>query len=118
MAENYLVLLLIVGIFFISISLIQLKRQRINQSSFVIWALVGIISIIFAVVPFAIQLFQDLLGTQFSVSALLGSSTLFLTILLFYLHQKIDHTNNKITRLVIELGLEKYNKEDLRNDNK
>jgi len=111
MVETYLLAILVVGIFFISISIIQLKKQKIKQVTFVIWSALGVLAIIIAVVPFSISIFRSLLGTELSVSALLGTSTLFLAIIVFYLHQKVDGINQRITKLVTELGFDKYYKD-------
>ena len=111
MVETYLVALLVVGVFFLSISIIQLKKQKIKQNTFVIWSIIGITLIVIALIPVSITIFQEFLGTQFSVSAVLGTGVLFLSIIVFYLHQRVDNTNERITRLTIELARNKFYKD-------
>jgi len=116
MVETYLLTALTIGIFFISISIIQLKRQKMGQGTFVIWSLIGFSAIIIGVVPSSVSLFQDLLGTQLSVSALLGIGVIFLFILVFYFHQKIDFLNQRITKLVSELAANRFYKSKEKED--
>jgi len=120
MVESYLLAALIVGIFFISISIIQLKRQKIRQGTFVVWSLIGIAGISIALVPSSVSFFQSVLGTQFTVSALLGIATLSLFIIVFYLHQRADSLNQRMTKLITELALNRFyknaNSTDEKND--
>jgi len=116
MVETYLLTALIVGIFFISTSIIQLKRQKIGQGTFVIWSIIGFSAIIIGVVPSSVSFFQDFLGTQLSVSALLGIAAISVFILVFYLHQKIDFLNQRITKLIAELAANRFYKPQEKED--
>ena len=108
MVEIYSVIGIIVGLFLISISLIKLKNQTISQGTFTLWILVGIVLIIVSSVPVLIFEIQNILGTEFTLSAVLGIAISFLIIVVFYLHQKVDSLNQQITKLIAELGAKKF----------
>ena len=110
MVEVFSITGFLLGVFFISISLIRLKKQSISQSTFVIWTIVGIIIAIISLVPSAIFAIQTFLGTDFILSAVFGIAFIFLAGLVFYLHQKVDMTNQRITKLLAELGTYEFYK--------
>ena len=108
MVEIYSVIGLLVGLFFIGVTLLKLKKQTVNQSTFVIWILIGIGVIAISTIPFVVSTITTIVGTDFSVSAILGTSTLLLLLLVFYLHQKIDFVNQRITKLVSEMASNRF----------
>lgn len=116
MVDLFSILGFLVGVFFISISLIRLKKQSIAQSTFVIWVFVGIVIAIIALIPSAIFSIQAILGTEFILSAVFGIAFLFLAGLVFYLHQKVDMTNQRITKLLAELGTYEFYKSSSNKD--
>jgi len=111
MVEIYSVVSIVTGIILLTITLLKLKKQTIQQGTFVIWLGIGVVAILIGAVPFSIELIASLLGTQLTVSAILGSATIFLTILVFYLHNKTDNLNQRITKLVAELAANRFYKQ-------
>ena len=108
MVEIYSVVSIVTGIILLTITLLKLKKQTIQQGTFVIWLGIGVVAILIGAVPFSIELIASLLGTQLTVSAILGSATIFLTILVFYLHNKTDNLNQRITKLVAEMAANRF----------
>ena len=111
MVEIYSVVSIVAGIILLTITLLKLKKQTIQQGTFVIWFGIGVVAILIGAVPFSIELIASFLGTQLTVSAILGSATIFLTILVFYLHNKTDNLNQRITKLVAELAANRFYKQ-------
>lgn len=108
MVEVYSVLGFIMGVIIVSLSLTRLRKQSISQGTFALWMIVGIVLIVLSIVPMLIFAIQNALGTQFTLSAIFGISFVFLIIVVFYLHQKVDMLNQRITKLVSELGAKKF----------
>ena len=116
MVEIYSVIGLLVGLFFIGVTLLKLKNQTISQSTFVIWILIGIGVIAISTIPLVMNAITAIVGTDFSVSAILGTSTLLLLLLVFYLHEKIDFVNQRITKLVSEMAANRFYQESKKKD--
>ena len=116
MVDIFSIIGFLLGVFFISISIIRLKKQNITQSTFVIWTFVGIIIAIISLVPSAIFAIQTFLGTDFILSAVFGTAFIFLAGLVFYLHQKVDMINQRITKLLAELGTYEFYKSSHKRD--
>lgn len=91
-------------LFIISNSLLRLRKQKISQGTFTLWIIVGIIITLVALIPTLIFSIRDFLNTEFTLPAVLGLSMVFLVLLVFYLHQKVDILNQKITKLIAELA--------------
>lgn len=108
MVEIYSVVGFIVGIVIIFLSLTRLRKQSISQGTFVLWIIVGTVLIVMSLAPLAIFTLQKILGTQFTLSAIFGISFIFLITVVFYLHQKVDTLNQRITKLVAELAAKKF----------
>ncbi len=108
MVEVYTVIGFLVGIFFISFSLIKLKKQTTSQDVFALWTIIGIIIIITSSVPNGIFIIQELVGTEFVLSAVFGVPLVILTILVFFLHVKVDSLNTNIVKLVAQLGVKEF----------
>ena len=108
MVEIYTVIGFLVGIFFISFSLFKLKKQTISQDVFALWTIIGIIIIITSSIPNGIFIIQELIGTEFVLSAVFGIPLVILTILIFFLHVKVDCLNRNIVKLVAQLGVKEF----------
>lgn len=110
MVESYSIAILITGIFLIGVSSYKLKKQTISQGTFTIWFIAGVAAIIIAIVPPALSTIQQILGTELSISTLFGISVIPLILLVFYLHQKVDFLNQRITKLIAELAANRFYK--------
>ena len=108
MVEIYSIASILFGLFFISISLVKLKHQTISQNTFVIWALIGTVGLIFGIAPITLETIQNILGTQLSISAIAVVSFAILFVLVFYLHQKVDFLNQQIIKLIAEMAANKF----------
>jgi len=108
MVEVYSVIGFMVGVLFISISLLRLKKQNITQGVFTLWIIIGTTLIIIASFPLAIFTIQRLIGTQFVLSAVFGIPIVILTILVFHLHLKVDALNKDIVKLISKLAVKEY----------
>jgi len=108
MVEIYTIIGVFIGAIFISISLLKLKRQSISQETFTLWMIIGILLIIISSVPDGIFYIQSLLGTEFVLSAVFGIPIVILTLLVFFLHLKVDNLNGNIIKLVAQLGIKEF----------
>ncbi len=112
MLEIYSVIGFIVGAILIFLSLTRLRKQAISQGTFALWIIVGTILVIVSAIPTAIYVIQNTLGTQFTLSAIFGISFIFLIIVVFYLHQKVDMLNQRIIKLIAELATNRFYKSE------
>lgn len=112
MVEVYSVLGFIIGAIIVFLSLTRLRKQSISQGTFALWIIVGTTLIVLSTVPMLIFAIQKALGTQFTLSAIFGISFVFLITVVFYLHQKVDMLNQRITKLIAELATNKFYKQD------
>jgi len=110
MVEVYSIVALVTGLFLITISLYRLKKQEIAQGTFVFWMIAGIIAVVIGSIPAGLSAIQQFLGTEFSISALFGITVIPLIILVYYLHQKIDLLNQRVSKLVAELAANRFYK--------
>jgi len=108
MVEVYSVVGFIIGVIIVFLSLTRLRKQSISQGTFALWIIVGTVLIVLSTIPMLIYAIQNALGTQFTLSAIFGISFVFLITVVFYLHQKVDMLNQRITKLVAELGAKKF----------
>lgn len=108
MVEVYSIIGFVVGILFILVPLFRLKKQNITQGVFVLWIIIGTALIIVASVPLTIFTIQKLVGTQFVLSAVFGIPITILTILVFYLHLKVDSLNKDLVKLISKLAVKEY----------
>ena len=108
MVEVFSLVGLSIGLFLMAVSLLKLKSQTISQGVFTLWIIVGVSFTLISVVPFAIFTIQDFLGTEFTLSAVFGIAISFLIIVVFFLHQKVDMLNQRVTKLVAELGAKNF----------
>lgn len=108
MTEIYSVVGFILGVIIIFLSLTRLRKQSISQGTFALWMIVGTTMLVVSTVPMLIYAVQKVLGTQFTLSAVFGISFVFLVIVVFYLHQKVDMLNQRITKLIAEVGAKKF----------
>jgi len=116
MVEVYSIVGTILGIFIISNSLLRLRKQKISQGTFTLWIIVGVVITLVAVIPTLIFSIQAFLNTEFTLSAVLGLSIVFLVLLVFYLHQKVDMLNQKIMKLIAELASNQFYKSYKKDD--
>lgn len=112
MVEVYSVIGFIVGAIIVFLSLTRLRKQSISQGTFALWIIVGTTLIVLSAIPILIYTIQKALGTQFTLSAIFGISFIFLTIVVFYLHQKVDMLNQRIVKLISELATNRFYKPD------
>lgn len=112
MVEVYSIVGFIVGAIIAFLSLTKLRKQSISQGTFALWIIVSTVLIILSIVPIFIFAIQNVLGTQFTLSAIFGISFVFLIMVVFYLHQKVDMLNQRIVKLISELATNKFYKPD------
>jgi len=116
LVEIYSIAAIVFGIFFIFISLLKLKNQTISQNTFAVWALIGMAGLVFGVLPITLEIIQNILGTQLSISTVALVSFAVLFGIVFYLHQKVDLLNQRITKLVSEMAANRFYKDPPKDD--
>lgn len=116
MVEVYSIVAVIFGLIFISISLVKLKHQTISQNTFVIWAIIGFVGLAMGVFPVILEIIQNILGTQLSISTVVIVSFAVLFGIVFYLHQKVDLLNQRITKLISEMAANRFYKDPQKDD--
>jgi len=117
MVDYYTVIGITLGIFLVAVSLKKLKNQTISQNTFTLWFIIGILIIIGSTIPSVIFILQDILATELTISAIFGMFIVFLIIMVFLLHQKIDTMNERIVNLAARIAVKRFYKSNEEDEN-
>ncbi|MBU0466345.1 MAG: DUF2304 family protein [Nanoarchaeota archaeon] len=103
------VVLAFVAIMIVKLTL-DLRRSKISESKFIMWAVIWLALAIIAFFPEIVFFLAGLIGIERAKDLPIYLSIILLFYLVFKIGIKIENINHEITRLVKKLALEKHKK--------
>lgn len=108
MWERYSLVGVLVSLVIILVDLYLLRKRKIDGGRFVLWFIVGLGLGLFSGIPPLFSLLWAFLGTEYTVSSIVGAGFLFFLSAFFYLDYRIYRLEIQLTKLAMEFSVTRY----------
>jgi hypothetical protein len=108
MWETYSLLGVLVALILIFVDFYLLRKRKIQGRAFVLWFVTGLVLALFSAVPPLISLVNMLVGTEFTISAVVAVGFLFFVLVFFYLDYRISELHSHLMKLAMEVSVAKF----------
>jgi hypothetical protein len=108
MWEPYSLLGVLAAFILIAVDFYLLRKRKIQGRGFVLWFITGVILALFSAVPPLISLVGLLVGTEFTISAVVVIGFLFFLLVFFYLDYRISELRSQLMKLAMEVSVAKF----------
>ena len=110
--EIYQWLVPLVGVFYISRTFLQYRKNKRSATSVAIWTVFWTTIIVLAIIPNPVSFkIADLLGFKSNINAVIFVALGWLFLFIYYLSSTIDKLERQITELVRKMAIEEQEKE-------
>jgi hypothetical protein len=108
MWQPYSLLGVLAAFILIAMDFYLLRKRKIQGRAFVLWFVTGVVLALFSAVPPLISLVSLLVGTEFTISAVVAVGFLFFILVFFYLDYRISELRSQLMKLAIEVSVAKF----------
>jgi hypothetical protein len=108
MWETYSLLGVLVALILIFVDFYLLRKRKIQGRAFFLWFVTGVVLALFSAVPPLVSFFTLLVGTEFTISAVVAVGFMFFVFVFFYLDYRISELRSQLMKLAMELSVAKF----------
>jgi hypothetical protein len=108
MWQPYSLLGVLAAFILIVLDFYLLRKRKIQGRGFVLWLVTGVVLALFSAVPPLISLVSLLVGTEFTISAVVAVGFLFFILVFFYLDYRISELRSQLMKLAMEVSVSKF----------
>ena len=108
MWETYSLIGIWVAFVLLVLDFYLLRKRKIQGRAFFLWFIVGVVLALFSAVPPLVSLMYMLVGTEFTISAVVAVGFLFFFLVFFYLDYRISELRSQLMKLAMEVSVAKF----------
>jgi hypothetical protein len=108
MWETYSLIGIWVALILLVLDFYLVRKRKIQGRTFFLWFIIGVVLAVFSAVPPMISLVNMLVGTEFTISAVVAVGFLFFILVFFYLDYRISELRSQLMKLAMEVSVAKF----------
>jgi hypothetical protein len=108
MWQPYSLLGVLAALILIAVDFYLLRKRKVQGRGFVLWFVTGVVLALFSAIPPLISLVNLLVGTEFTISAVVAVGFLFFVFIFFYLDYRISELRSHLMKLAMEVSVAKF----------